>query len=40
MAKTSARRRAQDLGASDFPSKLIDFDLLKAQMRQLPGAAV
>jgi DNA-binding NtrC family response regulator len=33
------RRRAQDLGASQFLTKPVDFDSLKEQLRQLPGAA-
>jgi CheY-like chemotaxis protein len=33
------RRRASDLGASQFLTKPVDFDALKAQLRQLPGAA-
>jgi CheY-like chemotaxis protein len=33
------RRRADDLGAADFLSKPVDFDRLKAQLRQLPTAA-
>jgi CheY-like chemotaxis protein len=33
------RRRASDLGASNFLSKPVDFDLLKDQLRQLPGSA-
>jgi CheY-like chemotaxis protein len=32
------RRRASDLGASEFLAKPVDFDVLKAQLRQLPGA--
>ncbi|MGE0259530.1 MAG: response regulator [Alphaproteobacteria bacterium] len=33
------RRRASDLGASEFITKPVDFDLLKAQLRELPNAA-
>jgi CheY-like chemotaxis protein len=33
------RRRANDLGASEFLTKPVDFDRLKAQLRQLPLAA-
>ena len=33
------RRRASDLGASEFLTKPVDFDLLKEQLRQLPTAA-
>jgi two-component system, response regulator, stage 0 sporulation protein F len=33
------RRRAGELGASEFLTKPVDFDLLKAQLRQLPIAA-
>jgi CheY-like chemotaxis protein len=32
------RRRAHELGASDFISKPVDFDQLKEQLRQLPAA--
>ncbi len=32
------RRRASQLGASEFIAKPVDFDALKAQLRQLPGA--
>ena len=31
------RRRASDLGASEFLTKPVDFDALKEQLRQLPG---
>jgi len=31
--------RARELGAFDFVTKPVDFDHLKAQLRQLPGAA-
>jgi CheY-like chemotaxis protein len=33
------RRRASDLGAAEFLTKPVDFDRLKAQLRQLPAAA-
>jgi CheY-like chemotaxis protein len=33
------RRRASALGAAEFIAKPVDFDLLKAQLRQLPSAA-
>jgi CheY-like chemotaxis protein len=33
------RRRADDLGAADFLTKPVDFEQLKAQLRQLPTAA-
>ena len=33
------RRRASDLGASEFITKPVEFDLLKAQLRELPNAA-
>jgi CheY-like chemotaxis protein len=33
------RRRASQLGAAEFLTKPIDFDHLKAQLRQLPTAA-
>ena len=33
------RRRAGVLGASEFLTKPVDFDRLKAQLRQLPAAA-
>lgn len=32
------RRRAAELGAAEFLTKPVDFDLLKAQLRLLPGA--
>jgi CheY-like chemotaxis protein len=32
------RRRASDLGACEFLAKPVDFDALKAQLRQLPTA--
>ncbi len=31
-------RRADELGAAEFFTKPVDFDRLKAQLRQLPGA--
>jgi CheY-like chemotaxis protein len=31
------RRRASDLGAAEFLAKPVDFDLLKVQLRLLPG---
>ena len=31
------RRRARELGACDFITKPVDFDQLKAQLRQLPA---
>ena len=33
------RRRAGELGAFEFPTKPVDFDRLKAQLRRLPAAA-
>ena len=33
------RRRASELGASEFLTKPVDFDWLKEQLRQLPNAA-
>ena len=33
------RRRAIELGASEFLTKPVDFDLLKARLAQLPRAA-
>jgi len=33
------RRRASELGAVEFITKPVNFDLLKAQLRQLPTAA-
>jgi len=33
------RRRASDLGACEFLTKPVDFDLLKEQLRQLPDVA-
>jgi two-component system chemotaxis response regulator CheY len=33
------RRRARELGASEFITKPVDFDRLKEQLRQLPTAA-
>jgi CheY-like chemotaxis protein len=32
------RRRASDLGAAEFLAKPVDFETLKAQLRQLPNA--
>jgi CheY-like chemotaxis protein len=32
------RRRAAEYGAADFLAKPVDFEHLKAQLRQLPGA--
>jgi CheY-like chemotaxis protein len=32
------RRRARELGASEFITKPVDFDQLKEQLRQLPAA--
>jgi CheY-like chemotaxis protein len=32
------RRRASDLGACEFLAKPVDFDALKAQLRQFPSA--
>lgn len=32
------RRRASELGAAEFITKPVDFELLKAQLRQLPPA--
>jgi CheY-like chemotaxis protein len=32
------RRRARELGASEFLTKPVDFDQLKEQLRQLPAA--
>ena len=32
------RRRARELGASEFITKPVDFDQLKEQLRQLPEA--
>jgi two-component system, response regulator, stage 0 sporulation protein F len=34
------RRRADELGAADFIAKPVDFEQLKEQLRQFPGAAV
>ena len=31
------RRRAEELGAVEFITKPVDFDVLKQQLRQLPG---
>jgi len=33
------RRRADELGAAEFLTKPVDFDLLKERLRQLPTAA-
>ena len=33
------RRRARELGAAQFLTKPVDFDVLKEQLRQLPTAA-
>jgi CheY-like chemotaxis protein len=33
------RRMAEELGAIEFITKPVDFDLLKAQLRQLPNVA-
>jgi CheY-like chemotaxis protein len=33
------RRRASEYGAAEFLSKPVDFDLLKAQLRELSAAA-
>ena len=33
------RRRASELGATEFLTKPVDFAFLKAQLRQLPTAA-
>ena len=33
------RRRASELGAAEFITKPVDFDALKAHLRQLPNAA-
>ena len=33
------RRRASELGACEFLTKPVDFDLLKARLAQLPRAA-
>ena len=33
------RRRAEELNAAEFITKPVDFDLLKAQLRQLPNIA-
>jgi CheY-like chemotaxis protein len=33
------RRRAAEFGAAEFITKPVDFDQLKAQLRQLPAAA-
>jgi len=33
------RRRAAELGAAEFLTKPVDFDLLRVRLRQLPNAA-
>ena len=33
------RRRAEELGAAEFLTKPVDFDLLRVRLRQLPNAA-
>jgi CheY-like chemotaxis protein len=33
------RRRAEEAGAFQFLSKPVDFDLLKEELRRLPGAS-
>ena len=33
------RRRAEEYGAAQFITKPVDFDLLNAQLRELPNAA-
>src|SRR6516162_10478818 len=33
------RRRAEELGAAQFLSKPVDFDMLRVRLRQLPNAA-
>jgi CheY-like chemotaxis protein len=38
-ADDDRRRRAGELGAAEFLAKPVDFDQLKAQLRQLPTAA-
>ena len=35
---TSAGAAPRELGAAEFITQLIDFDLLKEQLRQLPSA--
>jgi CheY-like chemotaxis protein len=39
-ADNERRRRASDLGAAEFITKPVDFELLKAQLRRLPNVAV
>jgi hypothetical protein len=39
VADDERRRRASELGAFEFLTKPVDFDRLKAQLRQLPAAA-
>ena len=34
------RRHASDLGAAEFITKPVDFDALKAHLRQLPSASI
>ena len=34
------RRQAEEAGALQFLSKPVDFDMLKAELRRLPGASV
>jgi CheY-like chemotaxis protein len=38
-ADDERRRRAADYGAAEFITKPVDFDQLRAQLRQLPAAA-
>jgi len=38
-ADEERRHRASTLGAVEFITKPVDFDALKAHLRQLPGAA-
>ena len=33
------RRLAEEYGTAEFVTKPVDFDLLKAQLRELPNAA-
>ena len=33
------RRRAEELGAAEFLTKPVDFDLLKVRLQQLPNTA-
>jgi hypothetical protein len=39
VADDERRRRASELGVFEFLTKPVDFDRLKAQLRQLPAAA-